>query len=576
MKSLSIQQLIDGLYKSVSRFPLAILSAILLNFLIIYGIETDIDPSIWYYRSIHGAQLGVPLFIALTLFSESKNFNAIKGTTIKFIGVVLLVIYLFTLPETLTFINFSRWILLSILVLLLVFIAPSLHKGHELHFWVLSKETILIAIECLFYGLVIGLGLFVAISAIHFLFDIHISSNRYPEVMSICLITLSTLFFGGKMPAVAPSQTDVFDYPSILKNFTQFILIPLVLLYLIILYVYGAQIIINQNWPKGYVSYLSIGFSILGLMTIILIYPIRNDINNKWIPLYNKVFLYTLFPIIFLFCAAIWRRISEYGITENRYYLIALGLWLTFISVYTLIKRDKFIKMIPISLAVLCVLVAFGPFSAFNVSKKSQFNRLKLIGEKNHWIDENGHWVNGIEKDVPIKDINESVSIVKYLIKNHGYETLQPLFKDSVSYYVKNIDGKYAQSRVFLGKMNLSKIHHDESQRFNLKNQHYSDLEISGYNYYFTQDLPYGRITNQSNLQISKEKDIQLIINNEDESLLGELIIGEKKYTIPFPLEEEMNYKHKDFLISFDFIDYTKKGNQPIQINNMKFNLFIK
>ncbi|ANQ50883.2 DUF4153 domain-containing protein [Flammeovirga sp. MY04] len=576
MKSLSIQQLSDGLYKGISRFPLAILSAIQFTFLVIYGIETDIDPGIWYLRGVHGAQLGIPLFIALTFFAESKNYNPIKKIGVKFGGIALLLLYLLTLPETLTFINFSRFVLLTLFAHLLVFIAPSLHKGYELHFWVLAKEIILTFIECVFYAFVIGFGIFVAISAVHFLFDININNKRYAEVMSFCLIFLTTIFFAGRMQGVNSKQNMVFDYPEILKNFTQFILIPLVLLYLIILYIYGGQILMNQDWPKGWVSYLSIGFSVLGIVSIILIYPVRNDENNKWIPLFNKGFLYTLFPIIFLFCAAIWRRISEYGITENRYYLIALGVWLFFISVYTLIKRDHFIKMIPMSLSVVCILSAFGPLSAFNVSKNSQLERLNDYATSNNWLDEDGYWDTSNEKKTPKEDVDQSRSIIKYLIKNHGYASIQPYLKDSIPDILQGVDNKYAQSRTILQEMKLIQTSDDlKENRLNFYTTH-QGVDIKGYSKYFTKEAQYLKRNGDKAISISKTDPVINLFIENGATKLGTLIIGDQSYEIPFPDENEMIYKKKDFMMVYKSVNGIKNEEQnTTTLTAVTFTLFI-
>ena len=50
----------------------------------------------------------------------------------------------------------------------------------------------------------------------------------------------------------------------------QFILIPLVGLYLLILYVYGLQILFTWELPKGGLTYLILSFSIAGMLAVLL------------------------------------------------------------------------------------------------------------------------------------------------------------------------------------------------------------------------------------------------------------------------------------------------------------------
>ena len=44
---------------------------------------------------------------------------------------------------------------------------------------------------------------------------------------------------------------------------------------------------------------------------------------------------------------AIWKRVDQYGITERRYFLIVLSLWLAGIAVYYTVRRSRSIAVIP-------------------------------------------------------------------------------------------------------------------------------------------------------------------------------------------------------------------------------------
>jgi hypothetical protein len=74
-----------------------------------------------------------------------------------------------------------------------------------------------------------------------------------------------------------------------------------------------------------------------------------------------------------------WRRVSEYGLTEKRYLLLALGLWIAGIALYFLVSRRRDIRVIPFSLCVVTLLASVGPWSAGDVSRADQVARLRGI-----------------------------------------------------------------------------------------------------------------------------------------------------------------------------------------------------
>ncbi|MBK9320884.1 MAG: DUF4153 domain-containing protein [Bacteroidetes bacterium] len=110
------------------------------------------------------------------------------------------------------------------------------------------------------------------------------------------------------------------DYPNGLRIFTQFVLLPLVTIYLGILYVYELKILITMNWPRGWVSYLVIGFSTAGILALLLVWPLRNDDRYKWVKTFTRLFYIALLPLIALLFFSIYIRVKEYGITETDIY----------------------------------------------------------------------------------------------------------------------------------------------------------------------------------------------------------------------------------------------------------------
>ena len=91
---------------------------------------------------------------------------------------------------------------------------------------------------------------------------------------------------------ITSSQTDTSSYPSGLKMFTQYVLIPLAVIYVVILLSYEAKIIVQWSLPRGLVSSLILGYAVFGILSILLVYPIRNYDDSKWIKIFSRSFYF--------------------------------------------------------------------------------------------------------------------------------------------------------------------------------------------------------------------------------------------------------------------------------------------
>ncbi len=161
---------------------------------------------------------------------------------------------------------------------------------------------------------------------------------------------------------------------------------PIVLVYIVILYLYLFRIVMYNTIPSGWVCIPILIFAIAGILTYLLIYPIRLDSSYKTIYLFSKYFFYILLPLLSLYFIAIIKRIMPYGITEDRYLVFMLGVWLLIISVYIIISKKDNIIIIPVSLFFVLFISAIGPWGMFQLSVQNQVRRLEFLLNKNHLL----------------------------------------------------------------------------------------------------------------------------------------------------------------------------------------------
>jgi hypothetical protein len=434
MKLPSIQQVIQDSTRTLIRFPLVLFNAALgtVTALILVDYEGPPGPTV-LFNILFATILGIPFWIAVALLVEKKKMRRSKLLIVYIVGIFLLVAYAFSVPSDISDapnVHVFRLLILAAALHFFVAVAPFFGTGEINGFWHYNKTLVLRLLTAILYSVVLYAGLSVALAALDHLFGIDVPGKRYGELAILIYGLFTTWFFMAGIPDDLNSFNNSTDYPKALKIFAQYILFPIALVYLVILYAYLAKILIAWDWPQGWVSTLILGFSTTGILSLLLFHPIRDHVENVWIKTASRWFYVLMIPIVIMLFPALWRRISEYGITEGRYIAAALGVWLAIMVAYFILSKTKSIKIIPASLCVLAFLVSFGPWGVFNVSEKSQTERLKQLLEKNSIL------VDGVvrkaEASVPFEDTKQISSIISYLHDIHGYDRIQPWFRENL------------------------------------------------------------------------------------------------------------------------------------------------
>jgi hypothetical protein len=428
MKFQSIELIIHQAAKAFRRFPMALICAILAAALMMHLVDDNagFKENIPMYYILQTLWLGMISFVGLSVFTQRYTMRTSTVILLNVAVVALMVYFFYAQPESYTVKSVSRFIILVIGAHLGVSFAPFLVNTEVNGFWQYNKSLFLRFLTSAIYSAVFYIGLSIALLAIKELFNIDFGDKVYIDLFITVAVVMNTWFFIAGIPSRIIALEQVREYPKGLRIFTQYVLLPLVVIYLIILYFYEAKILFTLVWPRGIVSYLIIGFSTLGILALLLVWPLRDDAEHTWIRTFTKRFFLAIFPLIVLLIMAIGRRVMEYGVTENRYFLIVLSLWLFIVALYFLFSRRKNIKFVPLSLFFAALLSGFGPWNAFQVSSLSQHSRLEKIFQKNKMI------VNGkatkSKKAIAKADQKEIASIVEYMIDVHGVESIQDLF----------------------------------------------------------------------------------------------------------------------------------------------------
>ncbi len=221
-----------------------------------------------------------------------------------------------------------------------------------------------------------------------------------------------------------------------------YIIMPLISVYTIILYIYFGKIIITRQWPEGLVSHLVLWYSAISAAVLFFITPLLNE--KAWPRRYMKYFPKAILPLIVMMFISIGIRINAYGVTENRYFVVALGIWVFLVMIYFSTTKKLRNIVLPISLAVITIISVFGPFSSYSVSKYSQNKRLNKIFVKNNMIKDNK--VIKASAKVTDEDARQITSILNYFERNHSLRDIKELPEDFKTADMEKVLGvKYSE-----------------------------------------------------------------------------------------------------------------------------------
>lgn len=413
--------------EAVSRYPIVLVMALLASVGAICIVESDSEQAFTYTKFTICASMGISLMFALKMLSQRIR----KELLLQLSGIIFLIGFYWILPgqkSGFTEIHAYTIAVTVLLTHLLVSFVPFLEKNKESGFWQYNKNLFVnFFLTAVFTGILTG-GVELAILAIDQLFDFKFNSRIYTDTFFVLAILGSSLIFLLFNEKGLSNLEKESTYPVVLKFFTQFILIPLLLIYAVILYFYSFKILINWQLPRGWVSYLILAYSIVGILALLLVHPLRAENTKSWVRIFSKAFYYTIVPLIILLFTAIFTRILEYGFTEPRYFVFLLAVWLLSTVVYFILIKKATIKFIPISLFLFGVFALIFPYlNAFSVANRSQKAELfKILNQ--HQLISNGKL--NFQKKITDTVRNEIADKFEFLAERKQQEFLSGLLNE--------------------------------------------------------------------------------------------------------------------------------------------------
>jgi phage anti-repressor protein len=237
--------------------------------------------------------------------------------------------------------------------------------------------------------------------------------------------------------------------------------------------------------------------------------------------------------VVLLF-TAIFRRIGDYGVTENRYFVLVIALWILGITVYLLLSKKKSLKILPISLFIVAMISSFGSWGVFSVSKNSQIQQFEKVYSA---VKEN-------DKKATIGQYQQLRSILDYLEERKSiFEldgitgmSIKEIFKDTLTDDKSEVYGWFDTERV-LDSLRIT-VNQDELDKNNPYGNYYNYYPNNIINNYDIKEYQYLAIVSLNSYENSKMEinKYQISYNSEKTSLL----LSKNDVKLEIPLKEKL------------------------------------
>lgn len=358
-------------------------------------------------RLLGGLAIAAIAAAAGQLFGESRPERRIAGMILTY-AVPLALFLLFQLDD-------SRYLfgppLLPALIMWLSVAAFLPRAGQERArqqdmFWWLNHRAAASGAIALIAFLIIAVGTIAIERSLAILFGLQTDALFYNYILPVVGGFLVPAYWLATLPTIEQYDEQDLAEPDFISRAVgflgQFILVPLLLAYVLILYAYALQIVLTGSLPQGTLGWMVLAFTVTGAATVLVLHPVFMR-ERLIVRLFRAWWFWlTLVPIL-LFTLAVFIRVDAYGLTPQRVLLIYGGLWAALLSLLFLIPRTADIRWIPALGGLFLLLAAAGPLNVDNLSNWSQAARLSdtlsaagfTAGEAPDWTPEQAQTARG-------------------------------------------------------------------------------------------------------------------------------------------------------------------------------------
>ena len=429
-----IKSFLPDMKKAIERFPLTVFCSVVVFILSVYLVENPELKNENLLNELHKMVILLGMSIPLTLVLElarEKYFSGKNKWVIRSVNALITLVfiifyrfyYLSGKNSSSTLDSLEQLMATGIIFFLCFLLVPVIGKKDEEEKY--FQSVIVDKTVTILFSVVLFLGLIAVFATIDGLSLIKLDSNIYIETWLFVVFVFSVIFFLSKLKKVDESLEN-YEIHKIFKFLIYFIVIPLITTYTGILYVYFGKMLITRSWPQGLVSHLILWYTIFSLFIMIMVTPMAK--KDSVARVFKKYFPFASLPLLVLSIVSISKRISQYGVTPSRYFVVLLAMWLIFCMISSIFKAR--LSVILISLITVVYISVFTPVNNRRITLMSQNKRFEKILVK-HGLLKDGKLVK--KPELAKEKKYEVTDVLNYILgindRRNDIENLKPFGK---------------------------------------------------------------------------------------------------------------------------------------------------
>lgn len=387
---------LQGLTNAITRYPFTAAFLLAASVLASVSINTENDYSKQFMTCVIGAVL-----CAVLQASHERFFYKMSTRLILMVGGVLLSSLYYLIIKVIPEFSVESRIRTSVTIFALIFAfiwVPVIRSRISFNESFMSVFKSLS--QSVFYSAVIFIGCSLIIGAIDLLI-FNISEKAYPHTANIVFVLFAPIFFLSLIPIYPGKYNKETDpektsaqreavanatfCPKFLEILISYIIIPLVEIFTIILLLYIFLNIRGEFWTNNLLEPMLVAYAI----TVILVYILSSNLENKFAIMFRLIFPKVLIPIVLFQIISSSISIRDTGITYSRYFVILFGLFAVCAGVAMSIVHVRKNGIIAAMLIAFSAISIIPPIDAFTISRISQENLLKTILLQNAMLENN-------------------------------------------------------------------------------------------------------------------------------------------------------------------------------------------
>lgn len=260
-----------------------------------------------------------------------------------------------------------------------LFLLPFFREKDDVAAWNFTLRLLFAGFTSWMIGGIMCGGICLLTVAIEQLFGVDLSDKWLYTWSILFLQALPALLFIGRIPAEAEKHDRIPRMSAFLHKSIRYLFLPLLGCYLLVLYGYLAKIIFQWQLPDGWVSKLVSVLTFGSIAVVLGLYPLLRKDSSKTDSRIVRFLPLAILPLLVLMTIGIVRRLSDYGITVNRLYLLTLNIWFYVVCMGLFFSRARRIWWIPASFAAFFLLTSALPVNLVRFTRNWMYERVEAV-----------------------------------------------------------------------------------------------------------------------------------------------------------------------------------------------------